>query len=197
MVKYCWSCGNPVKPGQKFCGKCGVKLEEDVPIEPPLIPEDDFENLAKDKNENARVENSILSILCLLLVAGCLYLWFCAPLTAINLLTIGDQPSGWTLLASGDYEFEYLKDSTIFWLEIASLGGMLLCLLAIFNRSSGGTRIFAALTEVSLVAAAIQMYRWLEGDMDYFFDAFGYGFWAIAVLMLVVFLLSGGIKRKE
>lgn len=207
MANYCWSCGKPVKPTQKFCGKCGAKLFDEPPIIPPVeLPVKPLAGPARtamDTDGNERLENGLISFLCLMLVVGCLFLWFRAPLAAINLLTMGDQPSGWTLLGSGDYEFEYLKDLTIFWLEIASLGGMLLCMLALLLQAPGGAKLFAALTVVSIVSISVERYRWLEGglglegDMEYYFDAFGYGFWVIALLMLLVFLLSGGSKKHR
>ena len=188
MTKFCGNCGSPVKGGQKFCGQCGAEMPEYIISDPPVQNDPIF--------PTAHKRHSQVNIFCLLLIFCCILLWLFAPLAAINYLSLGDQSTGWYLLSGEDYELDYLKDSTIFKLEVFVLVGVVLCFLIELTGKQMAVRIVSILTVFVQIITVICMFNWLEGDMDYFREAFGLGFWGIAVLLVLVSIFSSSKDAK-
>lgn len=59
---YCRNCGNEIREGSSFCGRCGTKIEVDFEIDNPKT---------KKKNKNTKAKSNII-ILLFLLVSICI-----------------------------------------------------------------------------------------------------------------------------
>lgn len=135
--------------------------------------------------------------ICLAAIIICAFLWFAAPFIAVNLLTLGDQPTGLQFITDDiDYIGE-MTESPTFWCTVAALIGIVICFILIILKKTRGTLIAALLTEIALMVAFVNAFNWVVLDEEEdLFDAFGAGFWGIAILILIVILLSGSDEHK-
>jgi len=198
MPNYCSNCGNPVKPGQNFCGKCGAKLNE---ISTEVEHESSIRGDAKPEQQGVS-ENVATNyyVICVVLVCIGIVLWFCTPLVAI---IPGSPLKGAKLLnlAFDEYTSDILLESNMLWPALGVLAGMVFCMIALVSKAPGGTRFFSfaagIVTPLFYLLLAVNL-----GDsdfLDYFVDAsdmIGSGSWIITGIMLVVFILALKLRRN-
>ena len=177
MPNYCSNCGNPVKPGHNFCGKCGMKLPNETLIEPPKNNPPTASNPPESKSQ--------INVISVVIILACIAVWFFAPLAAVNYASVDAQPTGLMLFEDEDYDLEWLMGSPVFWLETVSLLLMAVCMIAALSHDRKSTRGYALLSVLCLAAVGVCMYFGVERDMDYFLGAFGWGFWTVIGLMLL------------
>lgn len=189
----------------KFCDQCGKRLEDDVEFcyycgEPcPALeehekesadPVESAENNAPTPNHNDALASSwSINGLCLILLVGCAILWLTAPFVAINLLTLGDQPTALQLVMDDVVYIGELTESTAFWAAIVSIIGIIICLISTLASSYTTTRIVAAITELPMLLAMFEMIAWAD-DLEELFEALGLGFWGVFILLLIVVFTS-------
>lgn len=137
-----------------------------------------------DSSSNIRVPSLIAIFICAIL-------WFFAPFIAINILTLGDQPTALQFITDDIFYIGELTESPAFWAAVFSLGGIIMCFICDIIKKPVVSRIIAVLAEIPMVWAMVNAFRWADGDMEDFFDMFGMGFWGIFLLFLVVILVRG------
>lgn len=216
-AKFCSSCGSSCEISEaekkvKFCENCGSKLESDDLFCPecgePCCTLEEYESRQLDLVESAEAKASILSgsnnpassssinYLCLILLIGCAILWFSAPFIAINLLTMGDQPTALQLVMDAVTYIGELTESTAYWAAITSIIGIIICFISAIATAHGATRVVAILTELPLALAMFDMINWAD-DTEELFEALGPGFWGIFILLFVVICASGNRKKVD
>lgn len=120
----------------------------------------------------------------------CAILWLVAPFIAINLLTLGDQPSALQFIMDDITYIGELTESPAFWAAVSSLGGIVVCFICEIVKKPTVSRITAVVAEIPMVLAMVNAFRWADGDMEDLFDMLGVGFWGIFLLFLVVILVG-------
>lgn len=210
-AKFCSSCGNPceiieaVEKGE-FCESCGSKLEDDDLFCPecgePCCTLEEYENrqgnhvkgaesgISIPSDSDNRESSSSINYLCLVFLIGCIILWYTAPFAAINLATLGDQPTALQLVMDDVIYIGELTESTAFWAAIASIIGIIICFISTVVTANGMTRIVAVLTEIPLTIALFDIVYWAD-DIEEFLEAIGPGFWGIFILLFIVICASG------
>ncbi len=125
----------------------------------------------------------------LLLTIICAVLWMVTPFIAINLLTLGEQPTALQFIIDDITYLGELTETSAFWAALGSLIGIISCIICICRGRKGGTRISALLAEIPMVIAFMDMISLID-DVDMFFGIFGLGFWGIAILFAVLACIS-------
>lgn len=214
-AKFCSSCGSSCEIVEaekkvKFCEICGAKLESDDLFCPecgePCCTLEEYENRQVGPFESVEAKVSIpsggdnaessssINYLCLILLVGCAILWFTAPFAAINLLTMGDQPTALQLVMDDVTYIGELTETSAFWAAVTSIIGIIVCLISTIASTNGVTRFVAILTELPLAWAMFEMINWAD-DIEELFEALGPGFWGIFILLFIVACASG--KRNK
>lgn len=209
-AKFCSSCGSSCETIEaentvRFCENCGSKLECDDLFCPecgePCCTLEEYENSHVDpvigvksgvsvhSNSNNTESSSSINYLCLIFLIGCVIMWCTAPFIAINLLTLGDQPTALQLVMDDVTYIGELTESTAYWAAIASIIGIIICLISTIATANGITRFVAVLTELPLVLALYDMIKWAD-DAEELFEALGIGFWGVFILLWIVVFAS-------
>ena len=111
------------------------------------------------------------------------------------------EDSAYDVVKNAVYYSEF-TDGEAWPVVFAALGsgvGTLICLITVLIGSVKGTRIAAILSDASLAIAMISVISELSGDSTFreILKLFGFGFWGIFVLMIVVGVDCGGITIDE
>lgn len=137
------------------------------------------------------MQSSSRNTMCIVCLIICVALWFFAPFVAINILTMGDQPSALDFITDNITYIGELTEAPPFWASVGSLIGIVVCLFCAVAKKGFAVRVVAIITELPLFWVMFEMFRWADGNMDDFFEMFGFGYWCILVLLLIVIVLSG------
>lgn len=215
-AKFCPDCGSPqrnteVEEPKKFCENCGAKLE----YSDRFCPECGTSCCVLDEHEDNTIDKSGIDVhtalsvddenstpsmdinrVCLLLLFGCIILWFTAPFVAINILTLGDQPTALQLIKGDFLYLGELTETVAFWAAIISAVGLIICIIFAFKSAYRTVRTVAIVTELPLVLEMIEMLNWAD-DAQELFEALGFGFWSILILLFVVICVSGNKKANS
>ena len=135
--------------------------------------------------------SSTIRIPSLIAIVICAILWFSSPFVAVNLITLGKQPSALQLVTGDFFHIGNLSDSPAYWAAVFSIGGIIVCFICDIVKISIVSRIVAVVAEIPMIQAMVNVYRWADGDMERLFDMLGMGFWGIFLLFFVVILISG------
>ena len=205
-AKFCSSCGSSceaieAKNTVRFCENCGSKLECDYLFCPecgkPCCTLEEYENrhvnqvigvesgVSVHSNSKNTESSSSINYLCLLLLFWCVIMWSIAPFIAINYYTLGNQPTALQLVMDDVTYLGELTESTAYWAAIASIIGIIICLISTIATANGITRFVAVLTELPLVLALYDIANWAD-DAEELFEALGIGFWSIFILLWIV-----------
>lgn len=136
------------------------------------------------------IQSSNRNALCIVCMVICAALWAFAPFVAINLLTMGDQPSALDFITDNILYIGELTESLAFWAAVGSLIGIIICFFCATAKKRSAVHTTAILTELPMLCLIIEMFLWAD-DMEEFSEVFGFGFWCILVLFLVVIAASG------
>lgn len=190
-MKFCDQCGEKLEDDVEFCYYCGepcptLEEHEKRSVDPSESAED---NASTSNHDDDPASSSSINYLCLILLIGCAILWFTAPFIAINLLTLGDQPTALQLVMDDVTYIGELTETSAFWAAIVSIIGILICLISTLASSYTTTRIVAAITELPMLLAMFEMMVWAD-DLEELFEALGLGFWGVFILLLVVVFTS-------
>lgn len=142
----------------------------------------------KPVKRRGRVNYVSLSLLICCLLAWCVF-----PFAAINILTLGDQPTALEIIRNDVIYIGDLSKAPQAWAAILSLIGIIACLISTLAKAPRGTRVFALLTELPMAWALVKLFRWAD-SMGGLEEVFGFGFWAVLILLAIVIFAS---KRKE
>lgn len=215
-AKFCSACGSPcgnkeAEEPRKFCQNCGSKLEYNDLFCPecgePCCTLEEYENgmangekssanTFSSNNDDNSAPSSGINWMCLILLAGCVIFWLTAPFIAINILTLGNQPTALQLVMDDVTYIGELTESTAFWAAVISIVGIIICFISTIASAHTATRIVAAVTELPLVLAMVDMINWAD-DIEELFDALGPGFWGIFILLFAVICASGNRKKVD
>lgn len=133
-------------------------------------------------------------LICIIALIISAVLWLTSPFIAINLLTLGDQPSALQFITDDITYIGELTESPAFWAAVFSAAGIIACFVCVIAKKGIASRAIAILAEIPMAWVMVCKLRWAEGDMEYFWDSFGFGFWGIFLLFIVVIIFSG---KKE
>lgn len=197
-VRFCENCGSKLKGDDLFCPECGetcCTLEEYESRQIDSIESAEARVSIPSDSDNIESSSSI-NYLCLILLVGCAILWFTAPFVAINILTLGDQPTALQLVMDDVTYIGELTESTAYWAAITSIIGIIICFISTIATANGATRVVAILTELPLALAMFDMINWAD-DTEELFEALGPGFWGIFILLFVVICASGNRKKVD
>lgn len=128
--------------------------------------------------------------LCLFLLAGCILLWIGAPFAAINILTLGEQPTALQLMQGDVLYLGELSEAPQAWAALISIIGIVICAISTIAAANKVTRTVAILTELPMILVLIAMLDWAD-DAEELMEALGLGFWGISVLLLIVAIVIG------
>ncbi len=103
---YCGKCGNEIKPGEKFCGRCGepVPQSTETPVEPGPSKQPKVTSIAK---KSFRINSKILAVISAALL-----------LISMNLSYVSFQIIDWTIKLCDIYDYassELTTDYTVFY----------------------------------------------------------------------------------
>lgn len=197
----CRNCGSIIDNDRLFCIEC----EE---ICSSLSEE--FENnsielvdrqLSSEEPETPIGQSALQSpdFLCLALLIGCAFLWFTAPFIAINILSIGDQPTAFQLVTGDVFVIGDVTQTTAFIAAVASIIGTIVCFISEATSSHNITRAIAIITEIPIGLALFDTLGWFDyvDDFSSVIDVLGVGFWGIMILFLIVIFLSGNSAKNQ
>ena len=201
-AKYCSACGYPcnsveVSETIRSCRNCGAILQDEdrycpecgKPCSTSAIGDNDAVNRPEPNRNNGKKAPKRKIFPMILLVVG-LVLWFLAPFAAVNLLTLGDQPTALQIVTDDILYIGELTDTIAFWAAITSGLGLAVCFISVLAAANRAVRIVALLTELPLGWAIFEFTMWDDG-IEEWLDAFGFGFWGIIILLLLVACTSG------
>ena len=186
-MKYCAQCGKPLEDDVAFCYYCGEPCLVQKPSENSL---DVCVESAEDKEtvtsqlDDSKTSTSKVPLWWMLLI-GCVILWLAVPFVAINLLTLGDQPTALELVLDDVRYFGELTETAAFWSAIISGVGILFCCLLTIVSEYTTARVVAAITEIFMIFAILEGTKWAD-DLQGLFEFLGVGFWGIFVMLLVI-----------
>lgn len=139
-----------------------------------------------------------INLICLAAIIICAILWFAAPFLAVNVLTLGNQPSGLQFIMGNTTYPGNLIGLTSFGAAIASLIGIILIFLCTLIKKDNASHIIAILMEIPMLVAFIDLLIWAADDPGDTFSmiikAVGIGFWGIFALFFIVILAT---RRKD
>ena len=130
------------------------------------------------------------------LLLVCIALWALVPFMAVNIETLGAQPTALEVLSGNVSYTGRLTDALAFWMAIMSMAGVVLCLTGMVLKSRIVTRILAALTAGTFAVSVVSVAKWAV-DIREFFAFFGIAFWGILLLLIAVAMLGGGRRKKK
>jgi len=200
---FCQKCGTQLDGDAKFCAKCGTPTQDPgeqatsfapTPMPPaqqytmPATPPAYQPQPATGYNPPVR-KVSTFKPLSLIAIIICAILWFAAPFMAVNLLTLGEQPTALQLLTGDVFALGDMTDTPAFWASLVSAIGIGLCLLCILIKKNGGARVVAILVDILLILAAVMM-------ADYGLEAIGFGYIAIFIIFFAICFTSGRKKKS-
>ena len=138
----------------------------------------------------------MINFISLVLLVVCIALWVLLPFMAVNIETLGAQPTALALLLDDVSYTGRLADSLAFWMALVAIAGSVLCLACVVLKSRVVTRILAALTAGAFVVSIVSVAKWAV-DIREFFEFFGIAFWGILVALLAVAVLGGSLRKKK
>ena len=135
--------------------------------------------------------SSTIRIPSLVVIVICAILWFSAPFVAVNLATLGNQPSALQLITGDFLHIGDLSDLPAYWAAVFSIGGIIVCFICDIVKRFVISRIVAAVAEIPMIPVMVDAYLWADGDMEGPFNRLGVGFLGIFLLFLVVIFTAG------
>lgn len=135
-------------------------------------------------SSNIRIPSIIALVICAIL-------WLVAPFTAINIITLGNQPTALQFITDDITFIGEITETPVFWAAVFSMGGIIVCFFCDIIRKPTVSRIVAAMAEIPMIRVMFNAFRWADGDMEDLFNMLGIGFWGIFLLFLVVILANG------
>ena len=138
----------------------------------------------------------MINFISLALLMACIALWVLLPFMAVNLDTLSAQPTALEVLLDDVSYTGQLADALAFWMAIAAIAGVVLCLACVVLKSRIVTRILAALSAGTFVVSIVSVAKWAV-DIREFFEFFGIAFWGILVLLAGVAVLGGSLRKKK
>lgn len=205
---FCNKCGASIPDGNSFCIKCGNKLNaaSDISFDnlkpytavtpQPTDKVDRFGEFPTYNKVYAAQPEKTMNVASLIFAVIGLILWFVGPLMAVNIFTLGNQPSAFELLQDDVLHIGDLTESSAYMMALGSIIGLVICLICVFVKSNVGTRIFAALSLVPMLIGFFEVAEWVDEAED-FLEFFGFGYWGIAVCLLVLLCLGGEAKKQS
>ena len=185
IMNYCWKCGNPVKPAQKFCAKCGAKLRGE-----------EIEEKHIDKTIAGKGKLPGMNAFCLLLIIACAIVWFCTPLAKIEYVKTAPHPSGLFLLENLNKELAACIRSFTFWLEMLSLLGIIAGLFAAFFHKRRASSDYALISAFNLLFIVVfDLFR-RSGNIDFLLSDFGWGFWTLLGLLIFTAIVNILLEKR-
>lgn len=134
--------------------------------------------------------------ICLILIIVSAALWVTAPFVAINLLTIGEQPTALQLITDDVTYIGELSESPAFWAAVISLAGIVVCFICIVMGKLYATRIIAIITEIPLMWSLVDTIMWAKNEGEKIYYINGFGFWGILLLLIVVIAFAKNNKLE-
>ncbi len=131
-----------------------------------------------------------------ILTAG--ILWLSAPFVAVNLFTIGNQPTGLEMLTGDFFYIGELEGTTAHIAACGSLAGIVGAVFGIITMSSFATKFFCFIGAGSMVPVFLELFASIGADdliselfdlenmFEMFFDIFGFGYSAIFIIFIVL-----------
>ena len=179
-MKRCKVCGTQLNPDDLFCQECGE----------PCCTLEEFENSITYSKEHRhkhgqKANTADINMLGLILLIGCIILWFTAPFVAVNRLTLGDQPSALQIVFDDVVHVGDLSQTAAFWSSIISILGIIFCLIYIISGQNKQAYFIAILTEIPLAVVMFDVLSWMD-NMEMVFKKLGFGYWGICILLLTV-----------
>lgn len=183
---FCMKCGTPLDADARFCAKCGTATQGTAPAyqsqpAPAAVAAPTYQP------GNPSAANVRLAV-CLIAIVICAILWFAAPFMAVNLFTMGNQPTALQLVTNDVFALGDITETPAFWAAVISIAGIAICLIGILAKKRILTCIFAVLTDAALVLLVLMM----ETDLA---DVIGLGYIGIVILLLVVICFAPGRKK--
>lgn len=197
----CSGCGEPLEDGAAFCCYCGTQQTSVYPAPAPVtdttpvnaVPTAQATPSHSGPSAPASTDpvlsttertvwDTVLSLFCGLL-------WLFAPFIAINLFTMGDQPTALQYIRDDVIYLGELTESEVFWTAVITMLGIIICLIASICKSFRTVRVTSV---ICLLSLAWMMGRYLyafDGDSSVW-ECFGIGYWGLALLFLIMAIIS-------
>lgn len=181
---FCKKCGTQLDSGARFCAKCGTPVEGEVAPKPvPAAPV--YHPATHIPKERSAATIKPIPLIALIV---CAILWLAAPFMAVNLLTMGEQPTALQLVTDDVMMIGEIAETPAFWAAVISIIGIGVCLLFTITKKGIVVRVFSILTDIVLVIAVLAM-----SDFE-LSDTIGLGYVGIFVLLLVACFTAGRKK---
>ena len=191
-MKYCDQCGTQLNDEDKFCFSCGTWLSvEDLPGS--FLKKDDKEvdNMVSSDNQSNNKQNPPrINIWCLALIAVCAFVWFKGPFVAVNLLTMGDQPTAYQIVTDDVLVIGDLEETSVYWAAVGTIIGLIICCVTALCKGNKVVRIVALVSEVPLLIVFLDYISAID-DIEELFDVYGFGFWGLLILLAIIAYVGG------
>ncbi len=139
-------------------------------------------------NKESDKQKRNLLIIAMIIIA---VLWVFAPFAAVNIATLDDQPSAFRLLTGNFFYLGSLVRSPCFWSALLSSICIIICFVCELKNKNKAVKIVAILAELPMIASVLYGIGWIIDDpITHFAEIFGFGFWGIFFLFLVIFFAS-------
>jgi len=189
---FCSKCGTQLDSDVKFCAKCGTATQQEPvaarPAVTPLVVAPVYQPISPPTSVPAMKPTASLKPIPLIAIVICAILWFAAPFMAVNMFTMGDQPTALQLVTGDVMLLGEITETPAFWAAVVSAIGIVLCLLFTIAKKNIASRVLSILTNVVLVLAAVMV-----ADMD-LTEMIGLGYLGIFILLWVVCFAANNKK---
>ena len=191
---FCKNCSEKLEGVEKFCGSCGEEVKgrtspdslvEEVPIQEFNNVEQTSQIGSTDLNHSAQPNKFNLFGLIATVIAA--FLWFSAPFMAINLLTMGNQPTAYQLITGNVFVIGDITGTPAFLAAAISGCGILICFILIMLRQNRAVGILAFITCVIIGFVSFEI---LTSGVR-FDEVVGLGYIGIFLLLLLTSFSKG------
>ncbi len=188
---FCTKCGNEIENGSSFCIHCGQPVDYGTTAP---TPQNAQVYVSPQVNAPVTIEQQFkpATLICIII---CLVLCFAAPFIAINILTLGHQPSAFQLVTKDVTVIGDLEGTLPYWTAMIVLVSMIICFFCTIFKKNTATRVFAVISLLPLVASLLEIFSMVRGDIEDAFKYTGIGFWGIFILVIVIIASSGNRQK--
>ena len=184
------SCAFSPKPAAHTadCAPTAPQANYQTPEPAPADPE--FTHKTVDLNPVSYRDNVAFRPVCLIVLIVCAVLWLFAPFVAVNLITLGDQPTALQFVTDDITYLGDLTDNAEYWASIVTMVCLVICFICILMKKHTPARILAIIALVPMVLTLIHIIDWAGGDFEDMLEIAGIGYWGIFAGFIVLMIDS-------
>ncbi len=185
-------CCNVIVRNQKKIGD----VITSIPVADVSVNMDTGFCFVKTKEKNSIVnasetQSKHINVICAFFLIWCIIFWVAAPFAAVNLFTWENPPTAWELVFANKeiLLLGEVSETPAYLAAVTSMIGIVVCTIATFCKKDIVTRVASVITSVLVLLEVNEIIRY-GGDFESAGSGLGSGFWAVVIMLFVVFMFS-------